>query len=176
MPMMKEPAFPQSEPAEKGDREKLVVTLKPATLADVDTLLELSRKVSDSQVYLTGTSREDEIHELQKTTTYLIEKDGVVVGRVAYVIKSPEHAYLSDLVIDPTYQGRGLGRDALMRVLKELEHNERIDVVTHPDNSAALQLYLSLGFQVESRKEDYYGDGEPRLVLVKTRDLGESVV
>lgn len=173
--MMKEPVFPQPEIA-KEDREHPLVTLKPATLEDIDTLLELSRKVSDSQVYSTGTTREDEINELQKTTTYLIEKDGVVVGRIAYVIKSESHAYLSDLVVDPQYQGQGLGREALMHVLKELEQIERIDLVTHPDNSTALQLYLSLGFQVESKKEDYYGDGEPRLVLVKKRDSGKSVV
>lgn len=166
---MKEPAFLQPEPV-KEDKENVLISLKPATLEDVDTLLELSRKVSDSQVYSTGITREDEINELQKTITYLIEKDGVVVGRVAYVIRSEGHAYLSDLVVDPQYQGQGLGREALVRVLKELEQNERIDVVTHPENSRALKLYLSLGFQVESRREDYYGDGQPRLVLVKKRD------
>jgi len=50
---------------------------------------------------------------------------------------------------------------------------KRIELVTHPDNPA-LKLYESLGFTVESRKENYWGDGEPRLVLAIVRVwLGE---
>lgn len=28
-------------------------------------------------------------------------------------------------------------------------------------------MYLSLGFQIEKRIENYYGDGEPRVVMGK---------
>ncbi len=167
---MKEPVFPQPEPLEKGKKENLLITLKLATLEDVDTLLALKKKMIGLQTYSVMTDPEDQRNELQNNVTYLIEKDGVVVGSISYEIKSEGHAYLSDLVIDPAYKRRGFGREAMVRVLKELEPNKRIDLVTHPENSAALELYLSLGFQVESREEDYYGDGQPRLVLVKTRD------
>jgi ribosomal protein S18 acetylase RimI-like enzyme len=39
--------------------------------------------------------------------------------------------------------------------------------VTHPENAGALRLYMSLGFKVESRIEDCFGDGEPRLVMAR---------
>lgn len=165
--MIKEPTFPQPEPAKGTNKEKALITLKPATLADVEALLALKQKMSSLKTYSAMTDPEEQRNELQNTVTYLVEKDGVVVGSISYEIKAEGHAYLSDLIIDPEYQGQGLGREALTRVLKELDHNERIDLVTHPENDSALQLYTSLGFQVESRKEDYYGDGEPRLVLVR---------
>lgn len=167
--------IPQPLEGVMDTKEAFVVTLKPATLEDVDVLLALKQKMNGLKTYSVMTDPDDQRNELENTVTYLIERDGKVVGSISYEIKSENHAYLSDLVIDPEYQGQGLGREALTRVLKELEHIERIDLVTHPENSAALHLYLSLGFQVESRKEDYYGDGEPRLTLVKTRDSGEPV-
>ena len=165
--IMKEPTFPQPEPAEGTNKEKALIILKPATSADVETLLTLKQKMSGLKTYSVMTDPEEQRNELQNTVTYLIEKDGTVVGSISYEIKSEGHAYLSDLIIDPEYQRQGLGREALTRVLKELEQMERVDLVTHPENNLALQLYTSLGFQVESRKEDYYGDGEPRLVLAR---------
>jgi ribosomal-protein-alanine N-acetyltransferase len=50
-------------------------------------------------------------------------------------------------------------------LLEEAKGCARIDLVTHPDNAAAIALYGSLGFALESRKEDYFGDGEPRVVM-----------
>lgn len=164
--MMKEPAFLRTEPGEKVNKEAFF-TLKLATLADANTLFTLKQKMSGLHTYSVMTDPKEQKQELQSGVTYLIEKEGKIVGSISYEIKSEGHAYLSDLVIDPEYQGQGLGREALMRVLKELEQTERIDLVTHPENDTALKLYLSLGFQVESREEDYYGDGEPRLVLAK---------
>lgn len=166
--------IPRPREEVKNTTEEAAITLKPATFEDVETLLALKQKMSGLKTYSVMTDPEEQRNELQHTVTYLIEKDGLVVGSVSYEIKSEGHVYLSDLIIDPAYQRQGLGREAMTRVLKELEQIERIDLVTHPDNISALNLYLSLGFQVESRKENYYGDGEPRLVLVKTRDIDKS--
>ena len=81
-------------------------------------------------------------------------------------MKSLDHAYLSGLAIDPRFQGQGIGREASKLILNKLKDIKRINIITHPDNAVALKLYQSLGFIIESRKENYYSDGEPRLVLV----------
>ena len=39
----------------------------------------------------------------------------------------------------------------MMQLLKKFKSTKRIDLVTHPDNKAALRLYQSFGFIVESR-------------------------
>jgi ribosomal protein S18 acetylase RimI-like enzyme len=119
------------------------------------------------------TEEEDWKEELKNGTVYLIKSGDKVVGNLSYEQKSPEHLYISGLVVSPGFQGRGIARDVLTRFLNEHSKAKRIDLVTHPDNPA-LQLYQSLGFQVESRNEDYWGDGEPRLVLALIRNKVES--
>jgi len=154
----------------QGKKERPHITLERVTIADVEVLAVLKEKVTGLKTYSVTTDSEELASNIQKETIYFIKSEGAVAGDVAYEMKSEKEAYLSDLVIDPAYQGRGLGREALTLVLQELEEVERISLVTHPDNQNALALYLSFGFQITSREEDYYGDGEPRFVLVKIKN------
>lgn len=148
--------------------ESSLLIFKLATIANADILFTLNQKMKGLRTYSAMDDLEEQKEELKNSVAYLIEKDEKVVGYISYEIKSEKHVYLGDLVIDPEYQGQGFGREALTHVLQELEKTERIDLTVHPENNVALKLYLSLGFQIESRGENYYGDSEPRLVLVKT--------
>ena len=103
---------------------------------------------------------------LEIGVVYLIQKDGVTVGNISYEKKGEHHVHISGLVVVPKFQHQGIAREALKEALVDLEGVARVDLVTHPDNSGALKLYESLGFIVESRKENFFGDGEPRLILV----------
>jgi ribosomal protein S18 acetylase RimI-like enzyme len=76
-------------------------------------------------------------------------------------------AYLSNIAVDPDFRRRGIARAATVFLLEEAKGCARIDLVTHPDNAAAIALYRSLGFEVESRKENYFGDGQPRVVMLR---------
>jgi ribosomal protein S18 acetylase RimI-like enzyme len=48
----------------------------------------------------------------------------------------------------------------------------RLELVTHPENDHALRLYGSLGFKVEEEISNYFGDGEPRVKLVRLPAAG----
>lgn len=52
-------------------------------------------------------------------------------------------------------------------LLKKMSEYPRIELVAHPHNSPAILLYLSLGFIIESWENNYFDDGEPRLIMVK---------
>ena len=73
---------------------------------------------------------------------------------------------MSGLVIRPEFQRQGLAKQALGKLFEELKGYELVDLVVHPENSSALNLYKSFGFVVKERIENYYGDGEPRLRMV----------
>ena len=146
--------------------------LQSATEADIDTLLELEKSVSGSNVYSPNLEREDWQEEFESGRVFLIKSGDEIVGNISYEEKSPDHLYISGLVVRPEFQGKGLGRQALEQILDKYPETARIDLVTHPDNPA-LKLYESLGFTVESRKENYWGEGEPRLVLVLRRGGGK---
>ncbi|MEK7554209.1 MAG: GNAT family N-acetyltransferase [Patescibacteria group bacterium] len=151
------------------NQEHEPVQLKEATVTDIPTLLKLEQSVAGTNVYSPMLEKSDWTEELQTNKVYLIEKNNVVVGNLSYERKSSDHVYVSGLVISPEFQGQGVAREVLTRLLKELKDVKRIDLVTHPENQKALQLYQSLGFVVESRKENYFGDGEPRLILANKK-------
>ncbi len=134
------------------------VLLKEASIFDIPTLLNLEKSVSGTTTYSPMLEEGEWREALQKGKVYLIEKDTTVVGNLSYEQDGNDRVYISGLVIIPAYQGQGIAREVLVHLLKNLERVRRVDLVTHPDNHAALKLYQSLGFAVESRQENYYGD------------------
>ena len=143
------------------------IILKKATIADIPILLELEKSVAGTNIYDPTLTKGEWKEELQKSAVYLIEKDNVVAGSLLYEKKDNGDIYLGGLVINPRFQGQGIAREAMTFVLEEFRDVKRIDLVTHPDNIKAIALYQSLGFAIESRKENYYGDGEPRIVMAR---------
>ena len=139
-------------------------------MQDIPVLISIEKSVSGNKIY-SAMLTEGEWHEtLSKNTIYLIEKDNKIVGNISYELKNPAHAHIDGLAIMPLFQGQGIARQAMQLVLEELKAVQKIDLVTHPENTRAIKLYESLGFKVESRIENYFGDGEPRIKLVKNRD------
>ncbi len=116
--------------------------LKKAGLEDIPLLIYIEQTVSGSKLYSPMLTSAEWTEALGKNTTYLIEADGVVVGNVSHEMISPSRAYIDGLVVVPDFQGRGIARRAMRMVLQEL------------------------GFKIESKMENYYGDGEPRVRMV----------
>ncbi len=145
-----------------------LITFAPATESDISELIDVEKSVPESNTYSSMLTEDEWKEEMLNNHIFIIKSQGAVVGSISYEIKNPEHLYISGIVVRPEYQGKGIAREALTDLLKQYASYKRIDLVTHPDNPA-LRLYQSLGFEVESRKENYFGDGEPRLVLVYNR-------
>ncbi len=119
-------------------------------------------------MYPASTTQEEALNELTRSKVYFIKREGQIVGNIGYEMKAEDSAEITGLMVDPRYQNQGIGREALTAILDELKGIKRIELVTHPENESAISLYQSLGFHIESRIEDYYGDGQPRFVLTKT--------
>lgn len=154
---------PRLRPEQK---EGLSLTFKKATQEDVEDFLVLESTAIKNKTYSGILDKDEALQEFAENEVYLIYKDNKIVGSTEFQIKSPEHAYLAGLVIHPDFQGQGIGREAALFRLEKLKDVKRIDLVTHPENFKIIDLYKSLGFSVEKRIENYFGDGEPRLMLV----------
>ena len=141
------------------------ITFQKATIADADTFIELEKKVMGVKMYSGITDKDEARSEIKNNEVYFIKKDSKIIGSTEYQIKSPGHAYMGGLVIDPSFQGQGIARKAIEFRLDKLKDMKRIDLVTHPHNSKIIRMYLSYGFIIEAWEDNYYGDGEPRLVL-----------
>lgn len=148
---------------------KMTINLKKADNSDISTLITLEKSVAGTKIYSPMLTEDEWVAALEIGVVYLIVKDGVIVGNISYEKKGESHIHISGLVVAPKFQGQGIAMEAVKQVLKELKDVKRIELATHPDNAKALKLYQSLGFVIESRKENYYCDGEPRLVLALKR-------
>ena len=144
-----------------------IISLKKATIADIPALLELEKSVAGTKIYSPTLTKNEWKEELQKSEVYLIENNSIVAGSLLYEKKDNENFYIGGLVVNPRFQGQGIAREAMMIVLGKFKNVKRIYLVTHPDNTKAIALYKSLGFVAESRRENYYSDGEPRLVMAR---------
>lgn len=142
------------------------LSYRKATTEDVEILIAIARSALGRNTYSPIITEEEWIKELNKVSIFIIELDEKLVGLISYEMKSNYHAYISDLIILPTFQGKGLAKIAMEHILQQLENIPRIDLVVHPDNNPAVNLYKSFGFTEESRKENYFEDGQPRLVMV----------
>ncbi|WP_084700272.1 GNAT family N-acetyltransferase [Streptacidiphilus anmyonensis] len=74
------------------------------------------------------------------------------------------HADLQKIAVDPSAQGRGIGR-ALVSALVEDARAARIEVLTldaRGDNANALHLYRTLGFTEYGRLPDFVAVGDRR--------------
>ena len=91
-----------------------------------------------------------------------------MVATAAYRVRSDKSAYVSNVAVDQTCRRRGIARALVFSILQELEETEHVELVTHAD-TYALQLYRSFGFKLESRQENYFSDGEPRLLFSLSR-------
>ncbi|HEY7820406.1 MAG TPA: GNAT family N-acetyltransferase [Vicinamibacteria bacterium] len=63
---------------------------------------------------------------------------------------SPGQAHLAQLAVAPEYQGRGLGRQILVRVIERLKEMryDGLSLMVSRENHRALDLYRSMGFEL----------------------------
>lgn len=151
------------------------ITFQKVTTGDIDInkFLEIERSVIGANIYSGIDNQEEAKEEIENNEVYFIKIADKIIGSTEYQIKGSDEAYLSGLVILPEFQGKGIARKAIEFRLEKIKSRKRVWVVTHPENKKIIRLYESLGFKVESRKENYYGDGEPRLVLVLDNSQSE---
>jgi ribosomal-protein-alanine N-acetyltransferase len=139
-----------------------------ATASDVESFIALQQRSTDRKLWGPIDGPERALREIAENTLLLVRSGDETVGSVAYRVRSDGTVHISNVIVVPSVRGRGLARSALSHVLDVTRGAPRADLVTHPENEPALRLYRSLGFAVESCKDNHFGDGEPRLVLVRT--------
>ncbi len=112
---------------------------------------------------LKARSVKEEVDYLKNSEVYIAYEDNTTVGLIGYQIKQG-YVEIMSLAVIPAYQKKGIAKDMLTQILNMLNGKE-IRLVTHPKNTPAIILYLKFGFIIYGWKDDYYGDGQPRMLL-----------
>ena len=146
------------------------ILLKRVMSKDLNEVLDMERSVN-SKTYAGRVSEKEVADFINNEVVYFIERSNATIGMVSYKIEAPGHVRVDGLIVKPEFRNKGLAKEAMKMVLEELKDKKRIDLTVHPHNNPAILLYLSLGFIIESWKDNYYGEGEPRLILVYQNKL-----
>ena len=156
-----------------GIMEKGNMTFKKITNSEQDVLeyIEVEKTAIGDYTYSGIVDFDEAKKQIEENECFNIYDDGVLVGHIEYLIKTPTHAYLGGLVILPEFKNQGIGRKATLAILEIVKDIERVDLVTHPHNSAVIRIFLALGFRIEAWKDNYWGDGQPRLVISKIKNI-----
>lgn len=136
-----------------------------ATAADAESVLALEQKIH-VRTYSSETHVSTILRAMQVGSMYVIEVGSVIVAMICWEPKDGM-TYLADVVVDPEVQGRGLGRRLMEVFDRHTPAGLASCLLVHPDNERARKLYESVGFVPIGVIEDAYGDGEPRLKMVR---------
>jgi aminoglycoside 6'-N-acetyltransferase len=87
-----------------------------------------------------------------ESTRLIIEVDGAVAGMIQFHEElEPKYRHASiDLFVDPALHGRGIGTEAVGRVVRLLideRGHHRITIDPAADNAAAIRAYEKVGFK-----------------------------
>ncbi len=96
---------------------------------------------------------------------FVIEVDGAVAGMIqCYEETDPKYRHASiDLFLDPAYHGRGLGTEAVRRVVRLLigeRGHHRVTNDPAASNAAAIRAYEKVGFRPVGIMRRYERDAD----------------
>lgn len=146
-------------------------SIRPATPADADAICALYQRVSAAGGGLARQPEEITAAYVEQFLTKALHHG------VALVVEAPDtgqviaeiHAYAAGLrifahvfgdltvAVDPTWQGRGLGRRLFTTLLATVRAQHpairRVELLVRESNTGAIRLYEQLGFRQEGRLE-----------------------
>jgi len=132
----------------------------------LDDLFYIEKQCFNRPIDLITTKKEQLIGFYEYCDIWLIKDgEGNLVGNIASEKKSG-FIEVVGLAILPEYQNKGVGKKALEFVITQNSGTE-LRLVTHPQNTGAIICYLKSGFVIDSWKENYFGDGKHRLLLIR---------
>ncbi|MFN2442315.1 MAG: GNAT family N-acetyltransferase [Thermoanaerobaculia bacterium] len=143
--------------------------VRPVSRADLERLTALERAVFHPEPYPGYFLRQ--AMDLWPDWFLVAEAAGSAIG---YTLAAPGtshgRAMILSLAVDAEMRGRGVARRLLSVLTDRLTASgiTEVSLTVHPDNRAARDLYLGLGFQDRGSEADYFGEGQPRLILGRT--------
>jgi ribosomal-protein-alanine N-acetyltransferase len=147
-----------------------VIKIKPLTEEELTDVLELDELCFGGLWSLDGYKKEIESpNSCLLILTINIEESEKIIGLGCFWAILDE-AHLTILAIHPDFQGQGLGKLLLGKLLEEAENKnlERATLEVGENNNKALNLYQQFGFKEAGRRKKYYKKtGEDALILWK---------
>jgi [ribosomal protein S18]-alanine N-acetyltransferase len=86
-----------------------------------------------------------------------------LAGALLMFPTSSGETFLHKIMVHPDFRGAGIGSALMKQALQTA--NEVVLLTVNPENTPAVRLYESFGFQIRTRIEGYYRPHEHRLLM-----------
>ncbi len=141
------------------------ISIVQANQDDAELLLEIEQ-ATESITYSTVKNISQAKSYINSAKILWLYKNNVVIGKVSYVLSEDKTVEITGLIILPAYRKKGYGKYLVKHVIA-LFPNAKMKLTVHPENNSAISLYYSLGFTSQDTLTNPYGDGEPRLLMIR---------
>lgn len=145
------------------------ITLRQAINDDWKILAKLE-KSAGSKVFHPLTTEKEIKQYIRNSKVFFIILNGNEIGTVSFEEKSDDLIYFDGLTVLPEQRRKGIASCAIKKVLDDIPKGKKFSLVVHPENTSAIIVYLKMGFVIKEWKENYFGDGESRLYLNKSKE------
>ncbi|MDN0081720.1 N-acetyltransferase [Crenobacter sp. SG2305] len=141
--------------------------IRTPTIAELPQVFAIEQDVFQYVVYPPFLFRQ----ALDLWGEWLLIDDDCANGFAGYALGAPSlddhEAWLLSLAVRASHRGRGVGEQLTRALLDSLRRRGfRSALLTvDPANAGAVRLYQRLGFAIEREEAEYFGPGEPRLVM-----------
>ncbi|MFA5917232.1 MAG: GNAT family N-acetyltransferase [Candidatus Gracilibacteria bacterium] len=143
------------------------IILKQVINDDWKLVLEFEKN-ANSDVFYAYESEGDVKEYIKNSKVFFIILNEEKIGTISYEEKESNTLHFNGLIVSDEYRGQGIGLLAIKKLFENISDNKIIDLVVHPKNIPAVIIYLKAGFKIEGWKNNFFGDGEDRLYLVRT--------
>lgn len=140
-------------------------TIRIMTIEDVDRIVEL-----EQAAFITSAWNEEtfvkELKENKFAHYYVLEVGSNIIGYFGMWIVE-DHAQITTIAVDNAHRGKKYGA-FLLEYAMTLASQHQVDVVSlevRVNNTAAIGLYESFGFNYGGIRKDYYGPGADANVM-----------
>ena len=144
------------------------VLIRPFELADIPPLIDLERSVFGSGTYSPYIFRQ--LYDLFPEMLWVAECGGRIVGHVCGALaQDRQTGWILNFAVQAHYRRQGIGRLLLERCIDQLTQAgaQIIKLTAEPENGPTLRLCEKLGFEQTEVVENYYGEGNERLILAQ---------
>ncbi|HEY8424361.1 MAG TPA: ribosomal protein S18-alanine N-acetyltransferase, partial [Clostridia bacterium] len=102
---------------------------------------------------------------------FVYQADKKIVGYAVLTVVFDE-AHLDNIAVSSRYRRQGIGRQLILYILRYLENIgiNKITLEVRISNTAAINLYKSLGFVIEGVRKKYYEDLEDAYIMWRYDD------
>jgi ribosomal protein S18 acetylase RimI-like enzyme len=149
----------------------LTRTFRRAAAGDAGLIVAFETEVTNRKLYGRPLDHEAALSEIGGNQCHLLFVDERLVATGAFRWREDASVYLSNIAVLPGMRRQGLGREMLNHLLSFCADADTVDLAVHPDNLPAIALYTAARFSPIYVKDDFFGDGEPRLIMRRSRSI-----